>query len=256
MVNSLYHLVNVTHSYSSGLALDGITVEITKGGCLGLVGCNGAGKSTLLYILGGLTSPQSGKVCWNDKELSPALLKHDRAFRKDFRRNVGIVFQDPDSQWLCDTVRDEVLYGPGQIWCFAEAERRALEALEVMGIAHLVQQAPYALSGGEKRRVALASIIAADPEVLLLDEPTASLDAATTDFLLDWLEEFIGRPGKTIIMATHDLALLRELADRCMVLTPCHRVAAYADTQSILGDTELLRQMNLIGRRSTQPKLL
>jgi len=256
MVEVLYRLENVTHSYASGLALDGISAQITKGGCLGLVGCNGAGKSTLLYILAGLTNAQSGTIYWNEKELSPSRFKRDGVFRKEFRRNVGIVFQDPDSQWLCDTVHEEVLYGPGQIWAFAEAERRALEALEVMGIAHLVEQAPYALSGGEKRRVAIASIIATDPEVLLLDEPTASLDAATTDFLLDWLEEFIGRPGKTVIMATHDLSLLRELADRCMVLTPCHRVAAYKPTCKVLADTELLRQMNLLGRRATKPKLL
>jgi cobalt/nickel transport system ATP-binding protein len=249
MSQTLYRLDKLSHQYSSGLALDGITAEIAAGGCMGLVGCNGAGKSTLIYILAALLDPMQGVLEWNGQAVSAGIFARDPQLRAAFRRNVGIVFQDPDTQWLCDSVKSEVIYGPAQIWASEEAELRALEAMQTTGVSHLAEQAPYALSGGEKRRVALASVIAMDPDVLLLDEPTASLDAATTDFLLDWLDDFAARPGKTIIMATHDLHILREVSERCMVLTPCHRLAAFDSTDAILSDTSLLRQMNLQGRR-------
>ncbi len=250
MTGALFELQQVSHGFPGGtLALDQLDLTISPGGCVALMGCNGAGKSTLLHILAGLVSPVEGQVLWQGKQLSPSVLNRSKPLRTDFRRQVGIVFQDPDSQWLCDTVLDEVMYGPLQIWPEDEAVARVTPLLQVMGVEHLSGQPPYVLSGGEKRRVALASVISMDPEELLLDEPTTSLDAATIDFLLDWLNEYIARPGKTLIMATHDLDLVRELADRCIVLTPCHKLARHDTTANVLSDEELLRQMNLVSRK-------
>ncbi len=252
MTAPLYELKNVSHSFQNDTqALDGLNTRIETGECLALLGCNGAGKSTLLHILGGLISAREGIVLWHGQEISVQLLSRNSAIRNNFRRSVGTVFQDPDSQWLCDTVKDEVLYGPLQIWDVEEAQVRVSQVMDIMGINHLAEQAPYTLSGGQKRRVALASIISMDPEVLLLDEPTSSLDAATTDFLIDWLQEYVKRPGKTLIIATHDLELVRELTTRCVVMTPCHKMAREAATADVLADENLLRQMNLLRRPKT-----
>ncbi len=246
----LFKLDNISHGFQAeSKALDCINTHIEAGDCLALLGCNGAGKSTLLHILGGLITPTEGSVQWCGREISMQLLSRDNVLRSEFRRSVGTVFQDPDSQWLCDTVKDEVLYGPLQIWPPAEAHARVAQIIEIMGINHLSEQPPYALSGGQKRRVSLASIISMDPDVLLLDEPTSSLDAATTDFLVDWLRDFTKRPGKTLIIATHDLELVRDLTTRCVVITPCHKLAREGTTSEILSDENLLRQMNLLGRR-------
>lgn len=252
MTPPLFELKAVSHGFQGGTqALDCLNLQVATGEFLGLLGCNGAGKSTLLHILGGLISAQQGSVQWLGRAISVQLLSRDISLRSEFRRSVGTVFQDPDSQWLCDTVKEEVLYGPLQIWNRDEAQARVLQVMEIMGINHLAEQPPYTLSGGQKRRVALASIISMDPDVLLLDEPTSSLDAATTDFLIDWLKEFINRPGKTLIIATHDLELVRELTSRCLVITPCHKLAREGTTRDILADENLLRQMNLLSRRQS-----
>lgn len=252
MTEPLFELAGVSHGFPGGVpALDNINTSISSEGCLAMMGCNGAGKSTLLHILAGLVLPVSGQAMWHGQTISPQVLNKDKSLRSDFRRRVGIVFQDPDSQWLCDTVLDEVMYGPLQIWPKQEATDRASSVIQIMGIEHLATQPPYVLSGGEKRRVALASVIAMDPDTLLLDEPTSNLDAATIDFLITLLQEFKARPGKTVIMATHDLPLVEELADRCLVLTPCHKVARTGSLEEIMGDRELLRQMNLVRRRDS-----
>lgn len=259
MVNTpLFQLENLSHRYSSGLALDGISLQLDAGKSIGLLGCNGAGKSTLLYILAGLLAPAQGTLSWCGQPISPEILKRDDQLRQAYRRQVALQFQDPDIQWLCDSVLDEVSYGPRQVFPAAECEARVHDALQIMGIPHLAQLAPFNLSGGEKRRVCLASAIALDPDVLLLDEPTASLDATTTDFLVDWLQEYRRRPGKSLILASHDLDLVAELTDEAVVLTPCHRLSRFGLTSEILADQNHLRQMNLLRRRgavsASQPK--
>jgi len=246
----LFFLQNVSHQFGpEGLALDDVTLQIPAAGCVALLGANGAGKSTLLHLIAGVISPTSGELQWRGQPYSRAILEKDLNLRREFRRQVGMVFQDPDCQWLCETVREEVEYGPRQIWPAAEARERADQMMVLMGINHLADRAPYSLSGGQKRRVALASVMSLDPDVLLLDEPTLSLDAATTDFLVDWLVEFLARPGKTVILATHDLCLALEVGTWCAVLTPCHRLARTGRVAEIAGDKLFLQQMNLASRR-------
>lgn len=257
MTTPLFSLHSLSYEFSAGApALDAISASIPSGGCTALLGCNGAGKSTLLHLLAGLLTPTSGELRWHDGALSADILQRHPPLRSDFRRQVAIAFQDPDAQWLCETVQQEVEFGPMQIWPAAEARERAAQIMITMGINHIADRAPYMLSTGQKRRVALASILAVDPAVLLLDEPTAGLDAATMDFLLDWLLEFRSTPGKTVIMATHDLAVVHELATTALVLTPCHKLAGAALVEDLLRDRAFLRQMNLLSRRSASPQIL
>ena len=257
MTTRLFSLDQLTFKFQqSQTALDDITVEISFGVSLALLGCNGAGKSTLLQILAGLLAPASGIVCWKDDILSPTNLQKDPALRTRFRKSVGLLFQDPDSQWLCDTVKEEVSYGPNQLWSKDEVESRVFQMMASMGIEHLSHRPPYTLSGGEKRRVALASVLVNNPEVLLLDEPTASLDAATTDFLVDHLQEFRRQDNKTLIIASHDLPFIEELTEQAIVLTPCHKLSRVTSTSAVIQDIPFLRQMNLMRRRhvtSSQP---
>jgi cobalt/nickel transport system ATP-binding protein len=241
---------DLTHEFTPGAAaLEGVSSEIHPGGCTALLGANGAGKSTLLHLLAGLITPTQGQVLWRGEAVSAQNLKSNAALRARFRRSVGIVFQDPDCQWLCNTVQEEVELGPRQIWSRDEARERAAQVMVLLGVNHLADRPPYALSGGQKRRVALASVIAMDPDVLLLDEPTLSLDAATTDFLLEWLTEFLSDAGKTLVLATHDLALVRELAHSAIVITPCHRLGRSGTAAEVLADVEFLQRMNLASRR-------
>lgn len=247
----LFQLRNITHEFTPGEpALAQIFAEIHTGRCTAILGCNAAGKSTLLHMLAGLLTPTHGDLQWHGNTVSAAILNQNQTLRSDFRRRVGIVFQDPDTQWLCETVQEEVEFGPRQIWPHIEASERAAQVMVTMGVNHLAARAPFTLSGGEKRRVALASVMALSPDVLLLDEPTLSLDAATTDFLLDWLHEYLAHPGKTLILASHDLQLVAELAPVALVLTPCHLLARVGSTREILGDFPFLRQMNLASRRT------
>ncbi len=245
----VFQLQGITHKFTPDTtALDNISAQIHSGTATAIVGANGAGKSTLLHLLAGLITPTSGDLLWCGQPISAALLHQNQALRKDFRRKVSIVFQDSDTQWLCETVRDEIEFGPRQIWSANESRDRAEHCMVTMGITHLAARAPFTLSSGEKRRVALASSMVMSPDILLLDEPTASLDPATTDFLIDWLLDFITQPGKTLIFTTHDLSAVKELAENILVITPCHRLAREGKTADILPDTNFLRQMNLTGR--------
>lgn len=249
MTSPLFEMRDLSYEFAPGIpALDGVHAAIPSGGCTALLGCNGAGKSTLLHLLAGLLTSTAGELRWKDEALSAQILRDNPPLRAKFRTEVAMTFQDPDAQWLCETVQQEVEFGPRQLWSAEEARERASEIMITLGINHIADRAPFLLSGGQKRRVALASILAVDPAVLLLDEPTAGLDAATTDFLLDWLAEFLATPGKTLILATHDLALVEEVATTALVLTPCHKLARHASTENLLRDEDFLRQMNLLRR--------
>jgi cobalt/nickel transport system ATP-binding protein len=167
------------------------------------------------------------------------------AFALDFRRRVGLVFQNPDIQLFNPTVFDEVAFGPLQLgWPHEEILERVHATLEWIGAEHLKDRAPYRLSGGEKKRVALASVIVLDPDVLLLDEPTASLDPRSQSQVIELLEAW-NNGRKTIITATHQLEILSEISGRAIVL---QRGAVVADARpaEVLANTELLEAANLI----------
>ena len=240
----LFEVAKLTYRYDSLAALDNLSLAFPEGSRVALVGANGSGKSTLLRLLDGLYFPQSGAVRFRGEELTEERFADDRfAFR--FRRQVGLVFQNPDVQLFNPTVFDEVAFAPLQLrWPKSEVRQRVAEILERLRLSHLKDRVPHRLSGGEKKRVALASVLVLDPAVLLLDEPTASLDPRSQSELIDLLVEW-GGGAKSVITATHDLGDLGDIADTCFVLDG-GRLVAEGRPNDVLGNRELLRRTNLI----------
>jgi cobalt/nickel transport system ATP-binding protein len=248
-VKPLFELEQVGFSYPGRpAALRGVTLRVLQGENLALLGANGSGKSTLLQILAGLQFATEGSVAFDGISIGHDTLSHDAGFRSRFRSTVGILFQNSDTQLFCPTVREEVAFGPLQVKPEPEALEITDRMLAAFGLARLADEAPYALSGGEKKKVALAAVLAMEPQVLLLDEPTANLDPKTCDFLFDTLGGFVSDANRTVITATHDLGVARLLGRTCALLTPEHTVAMHAPIEQILGDPDLLLQVNLVGR--------
>jgi cobalt/nickel transport system ATP-binding protein len=226
-------------------ALDGVSLEVRRGEKIALLGANGCGKSTLLKILDGLLFADSGTYRAFDQDVTEDNLE-DEQFSMGFRSRVGFIFQNSDAQVFSPTVREEVAFGPLQMgWERDKVEARIADVLAMLGIADLAERAPFQLSGGEKKRVAIASVLAMNPEVLLFDEPTAALDPRTQGWLVELIAE-LNHAGKTIVMATHDLDILDVVADRCLVFSEDHRIVAEAPPDELLPDRELLLSVNLI----------
>ena len=233
----------VSYRYQDTLALDGLSLRIPRGQRVALLGANGSGKSTLLRLLDGLYFPASGELKAFGATLSEAAFADDR-FNFDFRRRVGLVFQNPDVQIFNPTVFDEVAFGPLQLgWAKADVLAAVDAMLNRFGIGHLKERSPHRLSGGEKKRVALASVLIMEPEVVLFDEPTASLDPESQGEVIRFLLES-RNSGRTIVTATHDLELVEDIADHVIVLAD-GRVAGEGSPTEILGDGELLLRTRL-----------
>ncbi len=243
---TVFQVENVTYLYNNEIpALEGISLEVRKGEKLAILGSNGSGKSTLLKALDGLYFPSRGRVRAFGQPLTERALQDD-GFNAAFRTQVGLVFQDSDVQLFMPTVREEVAFAPLQLGIRdAEVRERVEWALQSLRIEKLAERAPHQLSGGEKKRVALASVLSLRPEVWLLDEPTAGLDPRSVTWLLEFINEQ-GRQGKTVALATHDLTLVEAVADRVYVLDEQHHVAAEGTPGEILRDRELLLRANLI----------
>ncbi|CAG0965863.1 partial Nickel import ATP-binding protein NikO, partial [Anaerolineae bacterium] len=203
----IFELDHITYAYNQQIALKEISLTVRTGERIAILGANGSGKSTLLKILDALYFATSGKACAFGEALTEEALQ-DEALAFAFRRRVGLVFQDPDVQLFSPTVWDEVTFAPLHLGLPKhEVIERSEWAMELLNITKLRDRAPHRLSGGEKKKVALASVLSLHPEVWLLDEPTASLDPRSTSRLLDFIDE-LTREGKTIITATHDLDIV------------------------------------------------
>lgn len=239
-----FEVENVRYEYDRIPALQGLSLRVRAGECIALLGANGSGKSTLLRLMDALYFACKGTLRFRGTALTEAAMEDD-AFALGFRRRVGLVFQNPDIQLFNPTVFDEVAFGPLQLgWPRAEILERVHATLAWIGAEHLKDRAPYRLSGGEKKRVALASVIVLDPDVLLLDEPTAALDPRSQSQVIDLMESW-NNGKKTIITATHQLEILGEISRRAIVLE--HGVVvADASPDEILANTELLESANLI----------
>jgi cobalt/nickel transport system ATP-binding protein len=240
----LFEVDRLTYRYERTNALNDLSLSIPEGSRVALLGANGSGKSTLLRLLDGLYFPETGRVTYRGEQLTEDNFANDE-FAFAFRRQVGLVFQNPDSQLFNPTVFDEVAFSPLQMrWSKAEIRERVMETLDWLRISHLKDRAPQRLSGGEKKRVALASVLVLDPAVLLLDEPTAGLDPRSQGQLIDLLVQW-GGGAKSVIIATHDLDDLRDTVDRCYVLDSGD-LAAEGSPDDILCDRELLERTNLV----------
>ncbi len=245
-MDGVFEIDRVTYRYFDRItALSDVSLSVGEGERCAIIGSNGSGKSTLLQIMSGLIYPSSGSVRFRGREVSEQSLK-DREFTRFFRQCVGYIFQDSDVQLFSPTVLDELLFGPVQIGLGEkEALDRAHSVMEMLGIEKLKDRPSYMLSGGEKKRVALGSVLTMNPDVLLLDEPTNGLDPRTQCFLVELIFA-LNEAGKTIVIASHDLGLVDELHARVAVLSEDHRVEKIGTSQEILHDEELLLRVNLI----------
>lgn len=227
------------------LALDHINLKIFSGEKLAILGSNGSGKSTLLKILDGLYFPTDGKITAFGHDLTEQALRDDQ-FNFDFRSRVGFVFQDSDAQLFMPSVWEEIAFGPLQLGVDqAEVADRIESALHELHIEKLRDRPPHQLSGGEKKRVSLASILSLSPEVWMLDEPSAGLDPRSSS----WLKNFInaqGKAGKTVVLTTHDIAFAKTTADRIYILDESHQTIADGSPATVLSNQSLLVKANLI----------
>ena len=240
----IFQARGLSYSYNEQLALDRLSLNVKQGERLALLGANGSGKSTLLRVFDGLAFPQSGQLLFAGEPLTEAKLAGTE-FTFQFRRRVGLVFQNPDTQLFNPTVFDEIAFGPLQLgWPREQIREQVNRTLETLEITHLRHRSPHRLSGGEKKRVAIASVMILDPEVLLLDEPTAALDPKSQRQIIDLIASF-GGGAKTVITATHDLDSLEEISDRC-VLFESGRIVGDGSAIEILHDVELLRRARLV----------
>jgi len=243
-VPTLFQLKDVGFEYEGIPALDGLSLDMAEGESIAVLGANGSGKSTLLRILDALCFSSRGSVFFRGQSLTQELFRQD-GYAISFRRQVALVFQNPDAQLFNPTVFDEVAFGPLQLRRPREQVLAKVAAtLELLKIAHLRDRPPYRLSGGEKKRVALASVIVLEPEVLLLDEPTAALDPRSQSQIIDLIQEWKGA-AKTVITATNQLEIVEDIASRVVVLEE-GRVAASGGPAEILSNQELLLRANLV----------
>ena len=227
---------NVSYDYPDGsVGVRDVTLEILEGERIGLIGANGSGKSTLILLLAGLLKPTKGNLRIFGKEV-------DKKNVEEIRRRIGVVFQNPDDFLFNPTVRDELLYVPRQLeWSDEEMEKAVKYYAEIFRIEHALDKPPFRLSGGEKKKVEIASVLVYRPEVLLLDEPTAYVDGKTRRLILKILDDFEG----TLIIATHELDVAEKLADKFILLNLDHRIEAVGGKE-ILKNEELLERAGVI----------
>lgn len=246
MSKILFELKDVYFSYLGKFpALRGIDITIEEGQKIAVIGANGSGKSTLLHLLDGLIFADKGRVKFSGSELNEDSLS-DQDFSRTFRRGVGFVFQNPDVQLFCPTVKEDIVFGSLQLGVEkGEIKKRLEELVNVLDIKDLLDRSPHQLSVGEKRKAAIASSLIINPDILILDEPTAGLDPLTSRQIIDSIIQ-LNLEGKTIITATHDLHIVEEISDLIYVFNKDKRIAGYGSPDKILEDTEFLQMNNLV----------
>ena len=209
--------------------IENLSLKVEKGTRNVLLGSNGAGKSTLFFLLNGVYEPKKGKISFDEQEY-----RYDRKGNNFIRQKVGLVFQDPDVQLFASTVLDDVIFGPMNLgMTLPEAEAKARWALKEVGLEDYENEAPHILSHGQKKRVAIAGVLAMDPEIILMDEPTAGLDYEGTE-LLNRIIDQLTRQGKTLLISTHETDWALEWADYVYVLAN-EKIAAEGKPEAILG---------------------
>lgn len=217
---------NLSYTYSAGTpfehkALDGVSFSVSRGEFVGIIGHTGSGKSTLMQHLNGLLQPTSGEVLLDGKNIW-----EDKSLTRQARFRVGLVFQYPEYQLFEETVYRDIAFGPKNMKLSAEeVDRRVREAAGFVGLTEKqLQVSPFDLSGGQKRRVAIAGVIAMQPEVLILDEPTAGLDPSGREEILRNIESYRKAKNATVMMVSHSMEDVARLTDRLLVLNQSHLV--------------------------------
>ncbi len=233
-----HHIIdfkNVAFRYPDGTeALKGITFRITHGESVGIVGANGAGKSTLLLQMNGYILPSAGVIRIGDLDLT-------KNTRQEIRKKVGVVFQNPDDQLFMPTVFEDVAFGPLNLGMNAErVAERVNSSLEIVGCLDLKEKPPHHLSGGQKKAVAIATVLAMEPDILVMDEPSSDLDPKSRRHLIRLLKGF----KHTKILASHDLDFILEVCERCLVIKE-GQIVADGPALSILKNQTLMEENHL-----------
>ncbi len=243
---AIFELSDVTYDYGNNEhALDSVNLTINKGDSISLLGANGSGKSTLLKLLDGLYFPVKGEIKAFGELITESAMRNNKISR-DFHAKVGFVFQDPDVQLFLPTVWDEVAFAPLQMGMSkSQVKEIVSDALNSLGLYDLKDRVPYQLSEGEKKKVSIASILTLDPEVWLMDEPSASLDPRTKGWVIDFILS-LGESGKTTIVATHDLEIPYVATKFCHVLGQDHKIFVQGTGSEILNNDDILLKANLI----------
>lgn len=246
MAETIIKTENLSYVYSAGTpyehrAIDDINIEIEKGSFVGLIGHTGSGKSTLIQHLNGLIKPTSGKIYVGGEDL----WANPKDIRR-FRFKVGLVFQYPEHQLFEETVRKDIAFGPKNMGLSdEEIEERVLEAAKHTGLtADYLEKSPFELSGGEKRRVAIAGVLAMKPEVLILDEPTAGLDPKGREFILSEIKAYHENTGATVILVSHSMEDVARFASHVLIMNHSKAVM-YGETREIFKRVDELCEMGL-----------
>ncbi len=237
----MIELNSVTFAYSDGEnILADVGFSIQPGERVVLLGANGCGKSTLLKLINGLLTPTSGEIRFHDQPLTATALRR-REFVQRFRAEVGMVFQQPDAMLFNATVAEEIAYGPERL-DMPEVDDLVRRWARRMQLEKYLDSPPYRLSGGEKQRLCLACVLAVQPMLLLLDEPTANLDPRSTGWLVDFL---LDQNNLTTLVTTQNLSLAAELGQRAIILGENGSLLYDGSLKKALSDTDLLWQANL-----------
>ncbi|MCL2172439.1 MAG: ATP-binding cassette domain-containing protein [Nitrososphaerota archaeon] len=237
----LFRVENLTHQYSDGtLALNAISLTFDKGERIALLGTNGSGKTTLLNHFNGILKPTSGNIYFEDKPL-----KYDSKSLLNLRKRVGFVFQDPNDQLFAPTVKQDVAFGPLNLGYPIETVKKIVDdALKTVGMTEYANKPPHFLSGGQKKRVALAGVLAMQPEVIIMDEPTSSLDPIATSDILHLLLQLNKEKGISLVLATHDVDIVPLFANKLYILNK-GKIVSEGTPQTSFSNTELIRNVNL-----------
>ena len=220
---SMIQFDDVCYAYDGEPVLRHVDFAIDEGQAVVLSGPNGAGKSTLLRMINGLIYPEIGSYTFEGQSITEKQMREHK-YSKWFHQRVGFIWQDPAVQLFCGSVEEELAFGPQQMGLSeVETDQRVREAMELLGITRLASRAPYTLSGGEKKKTAIASVLTMNPSVWTLDEPLSALDQATQDWLVEFLQA-LKQAGKTLIFSTHDRRLARDLADVQIEVDASHEV--------------------------------
>jgi cobalt/nickel transport system ATP-binding protein len=246
MSEVLFELKDVHYSYLGKFpAVCGVDMTVAQGEKIAVIGANGTGKSTLLHLLDGLIFPDKGQLKAFGVPLTEDFI-NDTESSRNFRRKVGLVFQNADIQLFCPTVREDIAFGPLQLGVKDdEVQKRLLEIARLLNIEHLLDRVPHQLSVGEKRKVSMATVFAIDPDVFILDEPTAGLDPLTVRHIIDLILQ-VNQKGKTIITSTHDLHMVGEIADTVYVFDEAKKIVRQGKAEAVLSDRDFLSVHNLV----------
>ncbi|QGU95749.1 ATP-binding cassette domain-containing protein [Clostridium bovifaecis] len=240
----MIELKDVNYRYRNRNALDNINITIEEGESVALIGPNGSGKSTFLKLINGVVTPQQGEYLFNKNKITEKKLNNS-IFSKEFHRKIGFVFQNSDAQLFCSTVYEEIAFGPRQMGFSEEkVNERVYDCLELLNIEKLKHEAPYNLSGGEKKRVAIASVLSMNPEIITLDEPMNGIDPKGKKFLRDFMIK-LNSSGKTIICSTHDFEYVEGVFKRAIVFSEEHKIIRDDDYNAVIKDEKFLVENNI-----------